>query len=73
MQVDMISDLKAEVEKRERTKWENVEPMKTKTSYRWLFVVQLQSRVQLCDHMDCSTPGFPVLQCVLEFAHTHVR
>ena len=47
MQVDMISDLKAEVEKRERTKWENVEPMKTKTSYRWLFVVQLQSRVQL--------------------------
>ena len=47
MQVDMISDLKVEVEKRERTKWENVEPMKTKTSYRWLFVVQLQSRVQL--------------------------
>ena len=47
MQVGMISDVKAEVEKRERTKWENVEPMKTNTRYRWLFVVQLQSRVQL--------------------------
>ena len=24
----------------------------------------------LCDPMDCSTPGFPVLQCLLEFAQT---
>ena len=27
----------------------------------------------LCDPMDCSTPGFPVLHCLLEFAHTHVH
>ena len=26
----------------------------------------------LCDPMDCSTPGFPVLPCLLEFAQTHV-
>ena len=23
--------------------------------------------------MDCSTPGFPALHCLLEFAHTHVH
>ena len=26
----------------------------------------------LCDPMDCSMPGFPVLPCLLEFAQTHV-
>ena len=26
----------------------------------------------LCDHMDCSTPGFPILYYLLEFAQTHV-
>ena len=27
----------------------------------------------LCDPMDCSTPGFPVLRCLPEFAQTHVH
>ena len=27
----------------------------------------------LCDPMDCSTPGFPVLHYVLELAQTHVH
>ena len=27
----------------------------------------------LCDPKDCSTPGFPVLQCLAEFAQTHVH
>ena len=27
----------------------------------------------LCDPMDCSTPGFPVLHYLPEFAKTHVR
>ena len=26
-----------------------------------------------CDHMDCSTPGFPVLYHLPEFAQTHVH
>ena len=26
----------------------------------------------LCNRMDCSTPGFPVLHCLLELAQTHV-
>ena len=26
-----------------------------------------------CDPMDCSTPGFSVLHCLLEFAQTHVH
>ena len=31
------------------------------------------SCVQLCDAMDCSTPGFPALHCLLELAQTHVH
>ena len=27
----------------------------------------------LCDPMDCSTPGFPVLDCLLKLAQTHVH
>ena len=27
----------------------------------------------LCEPMDCSTPGFPVLHHLLEFAQTHVH
>ena len=27
----------------------------------------------LCDPVDCSTPGFPVLRCLPEFAHIRVR
>ena len=27
----------------------------------------------LCDHMNCSNPGFPVLHCLLQFAQTHVH
>ena len=32
-----------------------------------------ESCLALCDPMDCSTPGFPVFHCVLEFAQTHVH
>ena len=32
-----------------------------------------QSCPALCDPMDCSTPAFPVLQYLLEFAQTHVH
>ena len=35
--------------------------------------VQSLSRVQLCDPMDCSTPGFPVLHHLPEFAQTQVH
>ena len=27
----------------------------------------------LCDPMDCSAPGFPVLYYLLKFAQTHVH
>ena len=26
----------------------------------------------LCNPVDCSKPGFPVLHCLLEFAQTHI-
>ena len=29
-----------------------------------------QSCLILCDPMDCSTPGSPILHCLLEFAQT---
>ena len=35
--------------------------------------VQSLSHVQLCDPMDCSTPGLPVHHQLLEFTQTHVR
>ena len=31
-----------------------------------------KSCLPLCDPMDCSMPGFPVLHCLPEFAQTHV-
>ena len=34
-------------------------------------VVQSLSSVWLCDCMNCSTPGLPVLHYLLGFAHTH--
>ena len=37
-----------------------------------LFTVT-QLRPALCDPMDCSTPGFPVLHCLLGFAQVHVH
>ena len=35
--------------------------------------VQLLSHVWLCNLKNCSTPGFPVLHCLLELAQTHVH
>ena len=32
-----------------------------------------KSCLTLCDLMDCSTPGLPVLHCLPEFAQTHVH
>ena len=36
-------------------------------------IVQSLSHIWLCNRMDCSMPGFPVLHYLLEFAHTHIR
>ena len=36
-------------------------------------VVQLLSSGRLCNSMDCSMPGFPVLHHLSEFAQTHVH
>ena len=39
----------------------------------WGVVVQLPSLIRLCNPMDCSMPGFPVLHYLPEFAQTHVH
>ena len=43
---------------------------------RWLeyyFCSVTQSCPTVCNPMDCSTPGFPVLHCFPEFAQTYVH
>ena len=41
---------------------------------KWIaVVVQSLSHVWLCDPMDCSTLGFPVLHCLPDLAQTHVH
>ena len=32
-----------------------------------------QLHLTLCNPMNCSMPGFPVLHCLLEFAQTHIH
>ena len=41
--------------------------------YKEASSVQLLSCIQLCDTMDCSTPGFPVHHRLLELAQTRVH
>ena len=36
--------------------------------FLFLTSCSVASHVRLCDPMDCSTPGFPVLHCLSEFA-----
>ena len=42
-------------------------------SYDQFSSAQLLSRVQLCDPMNCSTPGLPVHHHLPEFTQTHVH
>ena len=39
----------------------------------WWWCSVAQSCLTLCDPIDCSMPGFPVLQYLPEFAQTHVH
>ena len=47
--------------------------LEIKISVSIFAVVQSLSQVWLCNPMDCSMPGFPVYQHLLEFAQTHVH
>ena len=47
---------------------------KIKSVSHWVCCCSItKSRLTLCNPMDCSTPGFPVVHCLLEFAQTHVH
>ena len=46
-------------------------PKEMHISLLLLFIAQLC--LTLCDPIDCSTPGLPVLHYLLEFAQTHVH
>ena len=47
--------------------------LKLDTHCSLLFVLQLLSRVRLCDPMDCSTPAFPALHHLSELAQSQVH
>ena len=48
--------------------------LKTPSPWCWTSCYLVaQWRPSLCDPMDCSMPGFPVLHHLLEFAQTHVH
>ena len=44
-----------------------------KTWYTYSSCSVTQSHPTICNPIDCSTPGFPVLHCLLEFAQTQVH
>ena len=48
-------------------------PLPWSTRKRCCCCSAAQACPTLCDPMDCSTPGFPVLHCLPEFAQTHVH
>ena len=45
----------------------------TKSSFQNICCLVTQSCLTLCDPMDCSTAGFPVLHHLPEFTQTHVH
>ena len=52
----------------------HIKPLAESLEDRVLLVVaESLSHVQLCNPMDCSIPGFPVLHYLLEHAQTHVN
>ena len=55
---------------REKNWWVSINDWKRGLTF---VIVQLLSHVWLCYPVDCSTPGFPVLHSLLEFAQTHVH
>ena len=48
-------------------------PIPTQTHTNALLLLFSHRRVRLCDPMDCSTPGLPVLHYLPEFAQAHVQ
>ena len=46
---------------------------RSNTMLFFVIIVQLPSHVRLCDPMNHSIPGFPVLQGLLDFAQVHVH
>ena len=42
-------------------------------SIKFCFCSVIKSCPTLCEHMKCSTPGFPVFHYLPEFAQTHIH
>jgi len=48
-------------------------PQGLQVSLKGQVVVVVLSHVGLCNATDCSTPGSPILHCLLELAQFHVH
>ena len=48
-------------------------PLSDRTAILACVCAQSPSCLTVCDPMECSTPRFPVLYCLPEFAQTHVH
>ena len=61
-----------------KTAWRLLKNLKVELSYDhpfhfWVYCLVSKSSLTLCDPVDCSTPGFPVLHHLPEFVQTHVH
>ena len=55
-----------------RMRWPKYLPLVNSTALNIVVILSF-SHVQLCDPMNCNTPGSPVLHCLPEFAQIHAH
>ena len=61
------------IKKKDHRSWFNTNSFGDFRKVSVLLLLLSCSVMNLCDPTDCTTPGFPVLHCLLEFAQTHVH
>ena len=71
-QLNVLKDQNNEEKGPVQNKQKHIRALHTFSLRMWL-LVQLLSHVWLCNPMDCSMPGFPVLHYLLDLAQTHVH
>ena len=70
MQVGVTSEVKAEVEKKRKNEVRECGADENKNNLQMVVCCcsVAKSCPTLCNPVDCGTPGFPVLHCLMEFA-----
>ena len=73
IRIEVMKNLGSILKSRDITLLTKVHPVKAIFIQCSVLSSVTQSRLTLCNTMDCSTPGFPVLHNLLQFAQTHVH